>query len=216
MMTWALFGKPNQREWVPSPMQKEQFAGNDGLYSSGYKLFQAHPADAINDAARWGAEGFRDYGQTGARWAAAGRRASRRGAAAGDRMTICGTAGFFPRPTPICGSPAGATAYHAVLNGDTRQTPRIVSGAISRCGARRGNASFENLKSSTTSSDWHTLAESKGVLLLDALRREMGDDAFYAMMSDFFDKQHDEGCARGGFRGGRGIRSTGAVREMAE
>src|SRR6202041_1340548 len=47
MMTWALFGKPNQREWVPSPMQKDSFAGNDGLYSSGYRLFQGHPADAI-------------------------------------------------------------------------------------------------------------------------------------------------------------------------
>ena len=38
------------------------------------------------------------------------------------------------------------------------------------------------------SANWHTLAEAKGVLLLDALRREMGDDAFYALMSDFFEK----------------------------
>ena len=47
MMAWAVFGKPNQREWVPSAMQKDSFAGNDGLYSSGYRLFQGHPADAI-------------------------------------------------------------------------------------------------------------------------------------------------------------------------
>src|SRR5580704_9550021 len=47
MMMWALFGKPNQREWVPSPGQKSQFSANDGLYSSGYRLFQGHPADAI-------------------------------------------------------------------------------------------------------------------------------------------------------------------------
>ena len=38
------------------------------------------------------------------------------------------------------------------------------------------------------SSNWHTIAESKGVLLLDALRRAMGDDAFYAKMRDFFEK----------------------------
>src|SRR5580704_11680194 len=47
MMTWALFGKPNQREWVPTPQQKSDFAGNDGLYSSGYRLFQAHPDEQI-------------------------------------------------------------------------------------------------------------------------------------------------------------------------
>jgi hypothetical protein len=38
------------------------------------------------------------------------------------------------------------------------------------------------------SANWHTLAESKGVLLLDALRREMGDDAFYSSMREFFEK----------------------------
>lgn len=42
MMVWALMGKPNEREWVPSPWQKESYAGNEGIYSSGYDLFQAN------------------------------------------------------------------------------------------------------------------------------------------------------------------------------
>src|SRR5260370_16417025 len=49
MMTWGLFGKPNQREWVPSAMQRDQYPGNDGLYSSGYRVFQAHPAGSMKD-----------------------------------------------------------------------------------------------------------------------------------------------------------------------
>ncbi len=61
MMTWALFGKPNQREWVPTLDQKASFAGNDGLYSSGYKLFQAHPDEQVktlvSEAAKAGALG---------------------------------------------------------------------------------------------------------------------------------------------------------------
>jgi hypothetical protein len=41
MMVWALLGKPNEREWVPSPWQKEQFPDNEGIHSSGYRLFAA-------------------------------------------------------------------------------------------------------------------------------------------------------------------------------
>jgi hypothetical protein len=41
MMVWAAFGKPNQREWVPTPSQKEIYAKNDGLYPSGYRMIAA-------------------------------------------------------------------------------------------------------------------------------------------------------------------------------
>ena len=39
MMVWAEIGKPNQREWVPGA--RSGYAGNDGLYPSGYYLFRA-------------------------------------------------------------------------------------------------------------------------------------------------------------------------------
>jgi hypothetical protein len=57
-----------------------------------------------------------------------------------------------------------------------------------RAAALDGEQPLLKLTQSTMSSNWHTLAEAKGVLLLDALRRAMGDDAFYALMKDFFDK----------------------------
>lgn len=47
---------------------------------------------------------------------------------------------------------------------------------------------MRRLKSTTTSAKWHTLAEAKGVLLLDALRNEMGDEPFFSLMRNFFDK----------------------------
>ena len=41
MMVWGAFGKPNQREWVPTHSEKEEYAKNDGLYASGYRMFTA-------------------------------------------------------------------------------------------------------------------------------------------------------------------------------
>lgn len=41
MMVWAAFGKPNQREWVPSRGEKQEYASNDGIYSSGYRMLTA-------------------------------------------------------------------------------------------------------------------------------------------------------------------------------
>ena len=41
MMVWAEIGKPNQREWLPGG--RSGYSGNDGLYPSGYYLFQREP-----------------------------------------------------------------------------------------------------------------------------------------------------------------------------
>lgn len=57
-----------------------------------------------------------------------------------------------------------------------------------RAGALEHDQPLSQLTSSTTSSAWHTIAEAKGALLLDALRRKMGEDAFYALMRAFFDE----------------------------
>ena len=83
---------------------------------------------------------------------------------------------------------AGATEYHSVA-GSTDIDKRLESfRAEYREAALDGETALSKIASSTTSSTWHTLAGAKGVLLLDALRRSMGDDAFYALMKDFFDK----------------------------
>ncbi len=187
MMTWALFGKPNQREWVPSPMQKEQFAGNDGLYSSGYRLFQGHPADAVKmllegapKASVITAQMNSDGGGRG------GRRG--RGSASAPANENLWKGWILPASDADVWLTAGATEYHSVV-GTTDIDKRLDAfRAQYRAAALEGEQPLSKIAASTLSSNWHTLAGAKGVLLLDALRRSMGDDAFYALMKDFFDK----------------------------
>lgn len=44
MMVWAEIGRPNQREWLPGGYSR--YSKNDGLYPSGYYLFEAGAAPA--------------------------------------------------------------------------------------------------------------------------------------------------------------------------
>lgn len=187
MMIWALFGKPNQREWAPSAMQKDQFAGNDGLYSSGYRLFQAHPADAIKmlldgapKASAISAQAA--AGETGRE----GRRGGRGAASAANEKLWKGW--ILPASDADVWLSAGATGYHSVADGKDIDKRLEAFRAQYRAAALEDEQPLSKITQSTMSSNWHTLAEAKGVLLLDALRRSMGDGAFYALMKDFFEK----------------------------
>jgi len=189
MMTWALFGKPNQREWVPSAMQKDSFAGNDGLYSSGYRLFQGHPADAIKMLLDGAPKASAITAQT-ANEGSAGGRGGRRGrggdsTAANEKLW---KGWILPSSDSDVWLTAGASGYHSVAGSKDVEKQLEAFRAQYRAAALDGEQPLLKLTQSTMSSNWHTLAEAKGVLLLDALRRAMGDDAFYALMKDFFDK----------------------------
>jgi Phospholipase B/Carbohydrate binding domain len=189
MMTWALFGKPNQREWVPSPMQKDQFAANDGLYSSGYRLFQGHPADAIkmllDGAPKASAISAQIAGDMpGGRGV---RRGGRGGAPASSNENLW-KGWILPASDADVWLTAGATEYYSIAGANDLDKGLEAFRAQYRAAALEGEQPLSKIAASTTSSNWHTLAEAKGVLLLDALRRSMGDDAFYALMKDFFDK----------------------------
>jgi len=188
LMMWALFGKPNQREWVPSAMQKEQFGGNDGLYSSGYRLFQGHAADAIKmllDGAPK-ASAIKEQASTEEGGGGRGGRRGRGGASASNEKLWKGW--ILPASDADVWLTAGATAYHSVLGAKDEAKMLEAFRAQYRGAVLDGEQTLAKLVSSTTSSNWHTLAEAKGVLLLDALRHAIGDDAFYALMKDFFDK----------------------------
>ncbi len=52
MMVWADFGKPNQRERLPSKGDQEEYPGNDGLYTSGYRLISTRPVPTAQPEAR--------------------------------------------------------------------------------------------------------------------------------------------------------------------
>jgi hypothetical protein len=183
MMMWAVFGKPNQREWVPSAMQKDQFAGNDGLYSSGYRLFQGHPADAIKMLLDGAPKALPITAQAGGD---GGGRGGRGGATAANDNLWKGW--ILPASDSDVWLTAGATEYHSVAGSNEADKKLDAFRAQYRAAALEGEQSLLKIAASTTSSNWHSLAEAKGVLLLDALRRAMGDDAFYPLMKDFFDK----------------------------
>ena len=187
MMTWALFGKPNQREWVPSPMQKEQFAANDGLYSSGYRLFQGHPADSIKmllDGAPKASAIPAQAAET-----SGGGRGGRRGRGTADSSNENFWKGWIlPASDADVWLTAGATEYHSVAGTSDADKKLDAFRAQYRAAALDGEQPISKIAFSTMSANWHTLAEAKGVLLLDALRRSMGDDAFYALMKEYFDK----------------------------
>jgi len=189
MMTWALFGKPNQREWVPSPMQKDQFAANDGLYSSGYRLFQGHPADAIKMLLDGAPKASAIAAQTAAEGGRGGRRGGRggRGGASAENENLW-KGWILPASDTDVWLSSGATEYYGIA-GSSDVDKRLESfRAQYRAAALEGEQPLSKTAASTMSSNWHTLAEAKGVLLLDALRRSMGDAAFYSLMKDFFEK----------------------------
>ena len=85
---------------------------------------------------------------------------------------------------------AGSAAYYDVLNGDDveeRAQPRYR--AQFRAAALEHDQPLSRLVSSTTSSNWHTHRRIEGrAVARRAAPRSMGDDAFYALMRDFFDK----------------------------
>jgi hypothetical protein len=188
MMTWALFGKPNQREWVPSQMQKDQFAGNDGLYSSGYRLFQGHPADAIKMLLDGASKAAPISAQNGGEVTGGGRggRRGRGGAQNADDRLWKGW--ILPASDSDVWLTAGASEYHSVATSPDAEKQIEAYRARYRAAALEGEQVLSKIASSTMSANWHTLAEAKGVLLLDALKKSMGDDKFFALMKDFFEK----------------------------
>lgn len=189
MMTWALFGKPNQREWVPSAREKESFTANDGLYSSGYKLFSAldttqmktFAADAPKAMALTADDGNRVRG-------AGGGGRGRRGGAASANTDRLWKGWILPASDADVWFTAGSATYYEVLSGDDADKRLDFYRAMYRAAALEADAPLSKIAMSTTSQAPHMIAEVKGMLTLDALRREMGDDAFYALMKDFFER----------------------------
>jgi len=172
MMAWALFGKSNQREWVPSESQKKDYEGNDGLYSSGYRLFQAN--DAVKPLLA-SAPSVEPVTATAS-------------AIKSPSKDLLWKGWILPASDADVWLTAGSAEYYDVLNGDDVDNRLNQNRARYRAVALAHEQPLGRVTSSTKSADWYTLAEAKGALLFDALRREMGDDAFYSLMRNFFDK----------------------------
>ncbi len=169
-MVWATFGKPNQREWVPSERQKAEYPENDGLYPGGYRLFSV-----MNSADLKATTGTAKPAEESARAdAPAGRRGGGRGGNANQKKYWSGW--ILPATDDDTWLSAGSAAYYRALQSDTdNQLARFRAGF--RSAALGDNNEMHRFEQ----------ASYKGALLLDALRKDMTDDKFYAFMKSFFE-----------------------------
>lgn len=169
MMVWANFGKPNQREWVPSEYEKKAYSGNSGLYAGGYRLFSAKAPPELQALVSEG-EKERLGAKEGSKDDAKGEK---KHASFEEKLWKGWILPSTPEDTWL--SAGSAEYYRALKHGDVEQR-------IERC---RAAVRAESL-SDHNEVDRFELASNKGALLLDALRKDMGDDAFFALMKDFF------------------------------
>ncbi|MCC7154483.1 MAG: hypothetical protein IT161_07895 [Bryobacterales bacterium] len=177
-MLWAVLGKPNQRECEPNRWQKEQYPGNEGIYSSGYRLFAAEPDENLRASiqSREQERLARQPGDTAAaktKWRKIEPERLWKGwimpAADSDRWLT-----------------ASGAVYHALLASE--EFPRELGAwrIRYRAATRTKDWPLRQLSFDLRNSDWFEASRAKGVLLLDALRLKMGDEKFLQLMRDFY------------------------------
>ena len=167
LMVWAAIGKPNQREWLP---HKWDHAMDNGLYPSGYYLFQAEPSATLRATIEQNEK---------SRLVASLDPPAHASAAELDPPSYEGRVWkgwVLPASEADTWFVAGSAEYAYVLKSknpeDALNTQRTV---------------WRGLELVPDSPANHLRREqTKGVLFLDSLRHKMGDDAFFKLMSDYF------------------------------
>ena len=155
MMVWAAFGKPNQREWVPTHDEKEEYPNNDGLYSSGYRMFTAR-ASAPESKAEQPAT-----------------RPRGRDSVSADRLW---KGWVLPASDADIWFTSGSATYYRDL--ESKNPDRAIS--VRWAQLRSLNATPSDPRQR------FDLETQQGVLFLDQLRRDFGDDRFFKLMREFF------------------------------
>jgi hypothetical protein len=198
-MMWAVFGKPNQREWVAPPWAKQQYAGNMGLYSSGYRLIDGNASESLrvivadNEKARLAGKGAPlPARQEAAAAAVSGQpprpgRGAPRPESAGAYKDRLWKGWILPASDADIWLSAGSAAYYGALSGADLEKRLEEFRTDYRAAAVERDQSLAALRFDLRSDAWFRIAQAKGALALDALRRELGDDQFFAMMRDFFE-----------------------------
>jgi hypothetical protein len=155
MMVWAEFGRSNQTERLPSKLDSDEYAANDGLYPSGYRLISAGQAPASKTAAAktWLEDPPRPQYS--------------------DRLW---KGWVLPASDGDIWFASGSAAYYEDLDS------KDLSKAMAAHWAEYRSLSL----SPPTPKQQFELETQKGVLFLNQLRRNIGDDRFFKLMSDFF------------------------------
>jgi hypothetical protein len=167
LMVWAAIGKPNQREWLP---QKWDSSKDDGLYPSGYYLFQQEPSDALRSTLQENEK---------ARLTALADSPKVSVPADADPPSFEGRlwkGWVLPATDADMWFVAGSAAYKRVLQSKDKDEA---------LDAQR--ATWRGLELIPDTPANHFQRErARGVLFLDSLRTQMGDAAFLKLMSDYF------------------------------
>jgi len=167
LMVWAAIGKPNQREWLP---QKWDSSKDDGLYPSGYYLFQQEPSDALRATLQENEK---------ARLAALADTPKAPIPTAADPPSFEGRlwkGWVLPATDADMWFVAGSAAYKRVLKS------KNVEEALD---AQRATWRGVELIPDTPANHFQR-ERAKGVLFLDSLRNKLGDDAFLKLMTEYF------------------------------
>jgi len=168
LMVWAAIGKPNQREWLP---RKSDYSKDDGLYPSGYYLFQQEPTESLRATI---AQNEKD------RLASMNSSKGATLAAAADPPSFEGRlwkGWVLPSTDLDTWFVAGSAAYRRVL-----QSADVEEALGSQQAAWRGLQLVPD-----TPSNHYQRERTRGVLFLDSMRHKMGDAAFFKLMNQYFE-----------------------------
>jgi hypothetical protein len=168
LMVWAAIGKPNQRERLP---QKWDYAKDDGLYPSGYYLFQGEPSETLRTAIQQNEK---------TRLTASLDPPEHKTAEAIDPPSYesrLWKGWVLPASAADTWFVAGSAVYYwFVLQSKDPEEALNAQRAI-----------WRGLElSPDTPANRSRREQTKGILFLDSLRHKMGDDAFFKLMSDYF------------------------------
>jgi len=180
MMVWATFGKPNQREWVPSERDKKEYSGNHGLYAGGYKLFSAKTTPELMERIN-----AKEQERQNAKPDTA--KDDRNRTSLEDKLW---SGWILPASEDDTWLSAGSAAYYEALKNEDyeKRVDRF------RAGYRAASLAGHNER------DRFEQTAYKGALMLDALRKDMGDDAFFALMKSFFATNTTKAVSAADFR----------------
>ena len=175
-MVWAEFGKPNQRERLPSQADQEEYPANDGLYTSGYRLISTQPSR-------------RCYGRSV-------RTDVDRGSSATE---------LYRPPVEWLGAARLRCRHLVYLRlGGLLMTIWIRKIFANAMAAHWAEYRALSVVADPTPKQRFELETQKGALFLDQLRRNMGDDRFFKLMADFFAAHKTQAVTAQSFSGCRG------------
>ena len=179
MMVWAVFGKPNEREWVPSEMQKQAYPKNDGLYSSGYRLIGVNAPAALGLPEPVVVEqpSHEITLLKGKPW----------------------TGWVLPATPADTWFSAGSAAYYQDLQAGDLDNAMAAHWAAYRSA---------KLADTQTDIDRFDIELHRGAILLDALRRGMGDARFLDLMRGYFAANTTKAVSAQGFLDKAGTTAT--------